>query len=497
MKDYREVLQEIEKLNRMIPSGFMSGIKWDFEIIWDQIKATQKAFNGSRFPTREERQKSWEAFHNLIAKVKKQQVENREQSAKLRDKIVQRAKMIPSDDELSAFIDRITDDIAKLLRLSNSDSRKGRLLIANKDLNELWELFGNEKSKLFRQDRDTVYQALKNAKFRLDREWAEWKKVQSAELCSKIVAMAKSAWPPPLISFETAALATLTGGASLLAEFFQKKKSDLQIYNGKLNEAWKFYHRVKGKLLPQDQDTAERALLEARNRLNGTWDEYKRVREKTYRARGLKSREKIEENIDKNQRKRSEQTARLENLRQTLRNNEERHSKQTARLENLRQTLRNNEERHSKQTARLENLRQTLRNNEERHSKQTARLENLRQTLRNNEERHSDAWNPSFQERVAGWIAQNEDDILRTEEFLEKIAGWIAQNEDDIQGTAEFLETIGDWIAQNKDDIQGTAEFLETIGDWIAQNKDDIQRKAEFLGTIDGWIRDDLKKLKD
>lgn len=105
MSNYNRVIREIKRLESMIPSGFMGiGDKWDFKEIWSQIKATQAAFKGSRFPTQEEHQAAWENFQSLVSKVKEKEAKNCKYSAELRDRIVQKAERIPPSDDRSNLL---------------------------------------------------------------------------------------------------------------------------------------------------------------------------------------------------------------------------------------------------------------------------------------------------------------------------------------------------------------------------------------------------------
>ena len=151
MSDYKRVIQEIKCLKSMIPSG---GGKWNFKEIWAQIKTTQAAFNGSRFPTREEHQEAWSDFQNLVNKVKEKQAEGRELSAELRDRIVGRAEKIPpSDDRWVEAVLTLGISVVIEVLLGISDSRKQTLQDANKALKELQTFVQKENNNLPGQDR--------------------------------------------------------------------------------------------------------------------------------------------------------------------------------------------------------------------------------------------------------------------------------------------------------------------------------------------------------
>ena len=337
-----KVLEETQNLKTMIPTGLIGEDKWDFGAIWNQIKITGNAFKGTRFPTREEHQTAWSTFQNLIDKVKKKQEDNRKQSAALRDRLIGQANSIPLTDDrwvialltlgASLAIERVIDDFVEMIdgkERSPYENQREILQAANKKLKNLWDVFGKEKAKLLREDKDAVYHALENVQSRLDDEWAKFKEIQaeiSAKSRDRVVGMARAAIPPT--SFEkdigTAIFAYLTKGLSLLLEFCDNKESELQVYNEKLKEAWNCFQKEKINLLRHDKDTAYNALKEAEYKLNAAWAEFKgqkqKARDQYYQAKRERHqdwRSKVQHNLEKNRQWRSELEGVLEHKQHT------------------------------------------------------------------------------------------------------------------------------------------------------------------------------------
>ena len=433
MKDYRNTLQEVEKLRSLIPSGFLGGGEWNFKEIWGQIKTTQTSFNSTRFPTREEHQKAWQDFQNLVSTVKEKQAEKRRESANLRDKIVRMAAGIPPIDDSWAkdlaniLLVGIPEVIEKIFGVF--DSRKDALQDANKDLKELWKLFNSEseQNNLFPEDKTVVYRSLKDAESRLQEAWDEWKEVraqQSADLRDKVIARAEHAVPLTWIEgfIATLAAAELTDGVSLilqvLLDAFADKEAELKLRNEELDKAWKFFNSEKNNLLPQDRNTAHQALNEAQARLNGAWGEYKQVRKKALDEHYGAKREKHEAWRSRTQ-----------------------------------ENLKKNEQRREKLERALDHKRQNLENNQQRQEKLEDVLERKRQHLDELYVKRDDARSDSYSERVEGWIEEELESIQDIEEKLEKINGWIEEDSDSIKDIEENIERVNDWIAEDADKL--------------------------------------------
>lgn len=196
MKPHEEVLQHIDRLEAMIPSGLLAGDSWDFKALWRQIRETGAAFKGVRFPTKEEHERAWSRFQTLVHDIRAEQNERRskfdqrrEASEKLRDSLIRRAENALPDSGLGDVVLAIaTGGLSVVLEMTLDallgpyDKRKQELLESSNFLRAVWGDFGSRKSELLRDDKNTVFQALKNQQQRLDDLWAQYKAERQSAL---------------------------------------------------------------------------------------------------------------------------------------------------------------------------------------------------------------------------------------------------------------------------------------------------------------------------
>ena len=278
-------------------------------------------------------------------------------------------------------IEKVIDDFVEMIdgkERSPYENQREILEAANMKLKNLWDLFGKEKAKLLREDKNAVYRALKNVQSRLNDEWDKFKKIQaeiSAKSRDKVVGMARAAIPPTSFekAIETAILAYLTKGLSLLLEFCDNKESELQVYNARLKEAWNCFQKEKIKLLRHDKEIAYNALKEAEYKLNAAWAEFKGQKQKAqdqyYQAK---------------------------------------------------------RERHQAWRSKVQH---NLEGNRQRYSKLEGVLEHKRAHLNELYEKHNDARSDSYRELVEGWIEEELRNIQDIEEKMTDIDGWIREDE--------------------------------------------------------------------
>jgi hypothetical protein len=103
-----------------------------------------------------------------------------EKSAELRDQIVGKAETaVPLEwTELIGTLGGayLTDGLSLLLELL--DDEKSKLQAQREKLQEVWALFKSEKNNLLPADRETVYQALRDAESRLQGAWGQYGSVR-------------------------------------------------------------------------------------------------------------------------------------------------------------------------------------------------------------------------------------------------------------------------------------------------------------------------------
>lgn len=190
MKHYEEVQRNISRLEAMIPAGLLAADNWDFKAIWRQIRETSASFKGVRFPTKAQHEEAWSRFQTLVQKVKDKQQERRakfdqrrEASERLRDTLIRRAQnALPDDSGLGdAVLALATGGLSLIVEMTLDallgpyDKRKQELLQANRALRAVWDEFTSRKGELLRDDKSTVFQALKNEQQKLDGLWSQYK----------------------------------------------------------------------------------------------------------------------------------------------------------------------------------------------------------------------------------------------------------------------------------------------------------------------------------
>ena len=173
----------------MIPSGLLPGANWDFKALWQQIRTTGAGFKGVRFPTRQQHDESWSRFQDLVQRVKTEQGERRstfekrrQASEELRERLIRDVENVLPDSGLADVILTLATGGLNIVveqtldaLLGPFDKRKEELLQASRALKNAWSDFGARKSELLKDDKNTVYHALKNQQDRLDDLWAQYK----------------------------------------------------------------------------------------------------------------------------------------------------------------------------------------------------------------------------------------------------------------------------------------------------------------------------------
>jgi chromosome segregation ATPase len=186
MSDHREVHKNISTLESMIP-GLLSFGKPDWKAIWDQIRITGQSFKGTRFPTREEHQKAWDKFQQLVSNVKARQEQDqkgwerkKDESERLRNMIVSHAKDAqPCASGLADILITIATggvNLALDAIKGSFDEEKQMLQSCSQRLNEGWALLQNSKDKMLGRDKAIAFAALSEAKDALDSRWDRYKR---------------------------------------------------------------------------------------------------------------------------------------------------------------------------------------------------------------------------------------------------------------------------------------------------------------------------------
>jgi hypothetical protein len=185
MSDYKEVNRNITKLESMLP-GILDFGKPDWKAIWGQIKVTGQSFKGVRFPSKEEHEAAWNKFQRLVDKVKAQQAEEqkewekkKEESARLRERIISQARAArPVDSGLAEVILTFATGGLNLLLdaiMGPFDEEKEQLKGCGRRLQKGWDMLRDSKEYMFGKDKGLAFEALNETKELLDQRWERYK----------------------------------------------------------------------------------------------------------------------------------------------------------------------------------------------------------------------------------------------------------------------------------------------------------------------------------
>ncbi len=173
--------------------------------LWSLAREIGSGFKGTRYPTREDKDRAWQRYQDLIERAKARSEESKRQfernerewkdrqsnSESLRDRIQMKAA---SSRPLSDFerglgdlfflpfrmIEVIVSQLLGLKTSSELDEIRHELLSCNKTLQDAWATFHQKKGELLPGDRSQAYESLQKARQKLDEAWDQWKAKKSA-----------------------------------------------------------------------------------------------------------------------------------------------------------------------------------------------------------------------------------------------------------------------------------------------------------------------------
>jgi DNA repair exonuclease SbcCD ATPase subunit len=184
--EYKKVLEEIGKLESMIPDGIFSSEKPDWKSVWGQIRVVGASFKAVKFPTHDEHQEAWEHFQRIVAHVKESQAEEHQQweekkreSSRYKDEIVHQAELAkpsgPMDDlVLSIATGGLSTALSALM--GPFDEIKDELMSCSEHLKQGWALLNEHKENMLGQDKKEAYNALYQAQEQLNQAWVDYKR---------------------------------------------------------------------------------------------------------------------------------------------------------------------------------------------------------------------------------------------------------------------------------------------------------------------------------
>jgi len=183
--------QLILSLERSVNSSEPFKTKW--KPVWGQIKEISSAFKDTRYPTKEERQRRWEHFQNLVQDVKEIQSKEQEKweeksssSERYKNKIISCAEAAKPAGAIGDFIVSLVSlPVRPIIAMlpGDYDEKHEELKACSKSLKEGWQLISNYKAEMTGRDKKEAFEALKDAQESLNNAWDKWKqrKAQARE----------------------------------------------------------------------------------------------------------------------------------------------------------------------------------------------------------------------------------------------------------------------------------------------------------------------------
>ena len=271
----------------MLPSGLFGSGKVDWKAVWSQIKEIGGDFKGARFPTKEEHQAEWDRFQSLIDRVKKMQEDERNQwdqkkreSERLKNEIISQSYAAQPPSEFADIILTIaTAGLSVVLSaiMGPFDQRKRELQNASEALQEGWAMLHQYKDRMTGQHKQEAFQALNNAKERLDMEWSRYKRErdQAYEKHRSQQAEKRAQW----IHKVEDNISNLENKRERLNDVLSKRESHLSELYEKLSDARSDEYRSRvSDWISEEQDNIQEIkrkvenvedwLKEARDKLN-------------------------------------------------------------------------------------------------------------------------------------------------------------------------------------------------------------------------------------
>jgi hypothetical protein len=199
--DHNELDSSISGLGERVTNMFIRKDGDFWKGAWSEVRRIGGSFKEVRYPTGSERQAAWERFQKIVEGMKQQREEHHrkneeraEDSASVCREIESLGRM--ADPSAGAFEDfLLTISGIKPMAAAGRGVLEGAGLVASKDwvrerknqLQELnkaskraWEFFEDNTMRLIPQDRAKCFETLKEISDRIQKEWAEWKRVSGS-----------------------------------------------------------------------------------------------------------------------------------------------------------------------------------------------------------------------------------------------------------------------------------------------------------------------------
>lgn len=201
--DYAELDTLIDDLQTAVEDSDPRKGYW--KELWALVGEIGSGFKGTHYPTKEDKEKAWNRFQELVARARarseeaKTRVKESQREWERREERSQRARedvqakasgsrpTTPGERALAdlillplTLIRRILEDLFGVDDLDRLEEIRHELVRCNEKLREAWSVFNEHKQDLLPGDKNEAYQSLQEAREKLNEGWRQWKEARSA-----------------------------------------------------------------------------------------------------------------------------------------------------------------------------------------------------------------------------------------------------------------------------------------------------------------------------
>ena len=264
--EYKELDDLIHSLKDAVESTNPQKGYW--KELWSLVKEINSGFKETHYPTRDDRDKAWSRFQELVTKAKERGQENKarieqnqrdwerkqDRSRSARNTVISRAERATplseferSMGDIFLFPAKIIADVFTSLiginSMSSLDETRRELLACNEALQEAWKAFNDNKKNMLPGDRNQAYESLQDASRKLDEAWRQWK-----ERNSSLREQRQREWDEKHRSFVERVNANIAKLEEKLAKAeaaLQKQEAHLDDLREKYDTAWNDSYRER------------------------------------------------------------------------------------------------------------------------------------------------------------------------------------------------------------------------------------------------------------
>jgi hypothetical protein len=201
--DYAELDTLIESLQTSVEDSDPQKGYW--KALWALVGEIGSGFKETRYPTKEDKDKAWTRFQELVARTRarSEEVKTRvTESQRKWERCKERSRRTRNDVQSIArssrpttlreralsdvillpltLIRRIIEDLVGINDLDRLEEIRHELVKCNEKLLEAWNEFNEHKRDLLPGDKNETFQSLQEAREKLNEGWRQWKEAKNA-----------------------------------------------------------------------------------------------------------------------------------------------------------------------------------------------------------------------------------------------------------------------------------------------------------------------------